>query len=121
MYQARASAASVAAALQDVAALGGSFVLRVGGSDDGWHPVARSYAAGFTDLAAAVAVRHRTREPRVDVSIAQLGHAGGTPSRPGDGVPPAWAGPRVGSGGAAAPVQACGGTRPGRPGPRVSA
>ncbi|MFE5394500.1 (2Fe-2S)-binding protein [Streptomyces sp. NPDC056568] len=58
-----------------MADLGGFFALRVGGEDDGWHPVARSYAAGFTDLAAAVARRHRTREPRVDVSIAHLGHA----------------------------------------------
>ncbi|MFE2048592.1 (2Fe-2S)-binding protein [Streptomyces sp. NPDC059459] len=75
MHAARASTASVTAALHDVAGLGGFFALRVGGEDDGWHPLARSYAAGFTDLAAAVARRHRTREPRVDVSIAQLGHA----------------------------------------------
>ncbi|MGZ3102371.1 (2Fe-2S)-binding protein [Streptomyces sp. H62] len=75
MHAARASTASVTAALHDVAGLGGFFALRVGGEDDGWHPVTRSYAAGFTDLAAAVARRHRTREPRVDVSIAQLGHA----------------------------------------------
>ncbi|QEU83690.1 (2Fe-2S)-binding protein [Streptomyces viridosporus] len=75
MHDARASAASVTAALRDVAGLGGFFALQLGGRDDGWHPVARSYAAGFTDLAEAVARRHRTQEPRVDVSIAQLGHA----------------------------------------------
>ncbi|MER5842588.1 (2Fe-2S)-binding protein [Streptomyces prasinus] len=75
MHHARASAASVTAALRDVARLGDFFALQVGGRDDGWHPVARSYAAGFTDLAEAVARRHRTPEPRVDVSIAQLGHA----------------------------------------------
>jgi hypothetical protein len=75
VHEARASTASVAAALHDVAGLGGFFALRVGGPDDGWHPVARFYAAGFTDLAAAVARRHRTPEPRVAVSIAQLGHA----------------------------------------------
>ncbi|WP_411759680.1 (2Fe-2S)-binding protein [Streptomyces tunisiensis] len=75
MHDARASTASVAAALHDVASLGGFFALQVGGADDGWHPLARSYAAGFTDLAEAVARRHRTPEPRVDVSIAQLGHA----------------------------------------------
>ncbi|WP_326701331.1 (2Fe-2S)-binding protein [Streptomyces sp. NBC_01754] len=75
MDDARASAESVTAALRDVADLGGFFVLRVGGPDDGWHPLARSYAEGFTDLAEAVARRHRTTEPRIDVSIAQLGHA----------------------------------------------
>ncbi|GAB2331503.1 (2Fe-2S)-binding protein [Streptomyces griseoincarnatus] len=75
MNDARASTASVGAALHDVASLGGFFTLRVGGPDADWHPVARSYAAGSTDLAEAVARRHRTAEPRVDVSIAQLGHA----------------------------------------------
>ncbi len=75
MHAARVPAASVTAALHDVAGLGGFFTLRVGGRDDGWHPVARSYAAGFTDLAEAVARHHRTSEPRVAVSIAQLGHA----------------------------------------------
>lgn len=72
---ARAPAGAVAAALSEVARLGGFFVLRVGGPDAGWQPLARSYAAGFTDLAEAVARRHRTDEPRVGVSIAQLGHA----------------------------------------------
>ncbi|MFG3073537.1 hypothetical protein [Streptomyces sp. NPDC048225] len=75
MHEARASTASVAAALHDVASLGGFFALRVGGPDDGRHPLAHSYQAGFTDLAEAVARRHRTSQPRVDVSIAQLGHA----------------------------------------------
>ncbi|WP_217245047.1 (2Fe-2S)-binding protein [Streptomyces sp. AC602_WCS936] len=75
MHGARASTASVATALHDVAGLGGFFALQVGGPDDGWHPVAHSYADGFTELAAAVARRHRTREPRVAISIAQLGHA----------------------------------------------
>jgi predicted lysophospholipase L1 biosynthesis ABC-type transport system permease subunit len=72
---ARASTASVTAALHDVAGLGGFFAIQVGGRDDGRHPIARSCAAGFTDLAEAVARRHRASEPRVDVSIAQLGHA----------------------------------------------
>ncbi|GAA3271489.1 (2Fe-2S)-binding protein [Streptomyces labedae] len=75
MDEARASTASVGAALHDVASLGGFFTLRFGGPDAGWYPVARSYEAGCTDLAEAVARRHRTAEPRVDVSIAQLGHA----------------------------------------------
>ncbi|MFE3743591.1 (2Fe-2S)-binding protein [Streptomyces sp. NPDC059134] len=75
MDDARAPAASVTAALRDVAALGGFFALHVGGPDEGWHPSARSYAAGFADLAEAVARRHRTTEPRIDVSVAQLGHA----------------------------------------------
>ncbi|MCX5040307.1 MULTISPECIES: (2Fe-2S)-binding protein [Streptomyces] len=75
MHGARASTASVTAALHDVAGLGGFFALQIGGRDDGWYSVARSYVAGFTDLAEAVARRHRTPEPRVDASIAQLGHA----------------------------------------------
>ncbi|WP_326756161.1 (2Fe-2S)-binding protein [Streptomyces hirsutus] len=72
---ARAPAGAVAAALQDVAALGGFFVLHVGGPDEGWHPLDHSYARGFTDLAEAVEHRHHTREPRIGVSIAHLGHA----------------------------------------------
>jgi hypothetical protein len=75
VHDARASAASVAAALHDVAGLGGFFALHIGGRDDCWHPVAPSYASGFTDLAEAVARRHHTVEPRVGVSIAHLGHA----------------------------------------------
>ncbi|MFC8866590.1 (2Fe-2S)-binding protein [Streptomyces sp. NPDC057148] len=61
--------------MHDVGSLGGFFALRVGGPDQGWHPVARSCAAGITDLTEAVALRHLTPEPRVAVSIAQLGHA----------------------------------------------
>ncbi|MFI2668608.1 (2Fe-2S)-binding protein [Streptomyces albidoflavus] len=72
---ARAPAGAVTDALSEVAHLGGFFLLRVGGPDQGWQPLARSYAAGFTDLAGAVARRHRTDERRVGVSIAQLGHA----------------------------------------------
>ncbi|QXQ28437.1 iron reductase, partial [Streptomyces albidoflavus] len=72
---ARAPAGAVADALTEVARLGGFFVLRVGGPGHGWQPLDRSCAAGFTDLAEAVARRHRTDEPRVGVSIAQLGHA----------------------------------------------
>ncbi|MFF9733270.1 (2Fe-2S)-binding protein [Streptomyces albidoflavus] len=72
---ARAPAGAVADALTEVARLGGFFVLRVGGPGRGWQPLDRSCAAGFTDLAEAVARRHRTDEPRVGVSIAQLGHA----------------------------------------------
>ncbi|CAM5264893.1 (2Fe-2S)-binding protein [Streptomyces hirsutus] len=33
------------------------------------------YAQGFTDVADAIARRHDAREPRIDVSIAHLGHA----------------------------------------------
>ncbi|MFD4260435.1 (2Fe-2S)-binding protein [Streptomyces sp. NPDC058534] len=72
---AQASPADVTAALHDVAALGGFFVLRVGGGDAGRHPLGLSYSRGFTDLAEAVAHRHRAREPRIGVSIAHLGHA----------------------------------------------
>ncbi|MFE9927066.1 (2Fe-2S)-binding protein [Streptomyces sp. NPDC005774] len=72
---ARASAEAVTAALHDVAALGGFFVLHVGGRDEGWHPLDHSYARGFTDLADAVTQRHHTRELRIGVSIAHLGHA----------------------------------------------
>ncbi|MBP3076149.1 iron reductase [Streptomyces sp. 604F] len=71
----RAPAGAVADALAEVARLGGFFVVRVGGPDQGWQPLPRSHAAGFTDLAEAVARRHRTDEPRVGVSIAQIGHA----------------------------------------------
>ncbi|PWI10853.1 iron reductase [Streptomyces sp. NWU339] len=73
--QAQASAEAVTAALHDVAALGGFFVLPVGGPDEGWHPLDRASACGFTDLSAAVARRYRTGEPRIGVSIAHLGHA----------------------------------------------
>lgn len=73
--RARATTADVTAALRDVAALGGFFVLETGGPDLGWHPVDESYAEGSTDLVAAVARRHRTPEARIDASIAQLGHA----------------------------------------------
>ncbi|GGV83512.1 MULTISPECIES: (2Fe-2S)-binding protein [Streptomyces] len=72
---ARAPAEAVTAALEDVAALGGFFTLAVGGPDQGWHPVTDTYARGFTDLAEAVADRYGTRETRIGVSIAQLGHA----------------------------------------------
>ncbi|MEV0011224.1 (2Fe-2S)-binding protein [Streptomyces sp. NPDC047973] len=75
MDDARASAADVTVALREAADIGGFFVLHTGGRDDGWHPAAHSYEAGFADLAEAVARRHRTTEPRVDVSIAHLGHA----------------------------------------------
>lgn len=71
----RPAAEDVADALRDVAGIGGFFVLHTGGPGDGWHPVADAYARGFGDLAEAVARRHRTPEPRIDVSIAQLGHA----------------------------------------------
>ncbi|MGX2998675.1 (2Fe-2S)-binding protein [Streptomyces sp. JNUCC 64] len=65
----------MAAALADVADLGGFFVLRVGGPDDGWHPLDTAYPHGLPDLIAATAARHRSREPRVAASITQLGHA----------------------------------------------
>ncbi|MEV5014412.1 (2Fe-2S)-binding protein [Streptomyces sp. NPDC053780] len=71
----QAPPADVTAALNDVAALGGFFVLRVGGGHTGWHPVGLSYARGFTDLAETVAHRHRAPEARIGVSIAHLGHA----------------------------------------------
>ncbi|MEU0126403.1 MULTISPECIES: (2Fe-2S)-binding protein [unclassified Streptomyces] len=72
---ARAPQDAVAAAMEDAAALGGFFAMRTGGPGEGWHPVQESYARGFADLATAVADRYRTRDPRVGVSIAQLGHA----------------------------------------------
>ncbi|MEU5398055.1 (2Fe-2S)-binding protein [Streptomyces sp. NPDC005963] len=65
----------VEAALRDVAGLGGFFAVRLGGPDRGWHPVTESYARGFPDLVAATAARHRSPEPRLGASIAQLGHA----------------------------------------------
>ncbi|MEV6164865.1 (2Fe-2S)-binding protein [Streptomyces sp. NPDC052052] len=72
---ARAPAATVAAALEDVATIGGFFALRVGGSDEGWHPAQHFYDRGFTDLSSAITDRYRTPELRVGVSIAHLGHA----------------------------------------------
>ncbi|MFC8860364.1 (2Fe-2S)-binding protein [[Kitasatospora] papulosa] len=71
----RAPSAVVAAALDDVAAIGGFFALRVGGGDEGWQPVGHFYSRGFADLSTAVADRYRTDELRVGVSIAHLGHA----------------------------------------------
>ncbi|MFE7752252.1 (2Fe-2S)-binding protein [Streptomyces sp. NPDC057428] len=71
---ARAPGDAVAAALADVATLGGFFALRTDVPERGWHPVRRSYARGFADLSTAVADRYRT-DLRVGVSIAQLGHA----------------------------------------------
>ncbi|MFC9946642.1 (2Fe-2S)-binding protein [Streptomyces pratensis] len=71
----RAPTAIVAAALEDVASIGGFFDLRVGGREDGWRPVDHFYRTGFADLSTAVADRCRTTEPRVGVSIAHLGHA----------------------------------------------
>ncbi|MBM7440091.1 (2Fe-2S)-binding protein [Streptomyces sp. HB132] len=65
----------MAAALDDVAAVGGFFALRVGGRDEGWRPVGDFYSYGFADLSAVVADRYRATEPRVGVSIAHLGHA----------------------------------------------
>lgn len=67
MHGARTSTASVAAALHDVASLGGFFALQVGGRDDGRHPVARSCAVGFTDLAAAVG-HHPVMESAIEPS-----------------------------------------------------
>ncbi|MFE2045058.1 (2Fe-2S)-binding protein [Streptomyces sp. NPDC059477] len=75
LVTAKAPAAEVAAALDAVSALGGFFVLPVGGPEQGWHRVTDSYARGFTDLARSVAARHRTHEARIGVSIAHLGHA----------------------------------------------
>ncbi|MGW0600117.1 (2Fe-2S)-binding protein [Streptomyces sp. NPDC002776] len=72
---ARAPARAVAAALQDVAALGGFFTLTLGGPDQGWHPVTDAYARGFADLAQVITDRYDTRETRIGLSIAQLGHA----------------------------------------------
>lgn len=66
---------SVAAALREVADLGGFFSMEIGGPDDGWHPVEDSYARGVPDLIAATAGRYGTRELRIGASIVQLGHA----------------------------------------------
>ncbi|MFF4243201.1 (2Fe-2S)-binding protein [Streptomyces sp. NPDC001822] len=72
---ARAPGGAVAAALADVATLGGFFALRTDAPDEGWHPVQHSYDRGFADLSTAVTDRYRTTDQRVGVSIAQLGHA----------------------------------------------
>ncbi|MGY0071196.1 hypothetical protein ACWZEH_31395 [Streptomyces sp. QTS137] len=74
---ARASAGAVAAALQDVAALGGFFVMRVGGRDEGRHPLDHSYAGGFTDPAEAVA-----HQPALALNEQVMGHLRG----PADGL-----------------------------------
>lgn len=71
----RAPGAVVAEALDDVAAIGGFFALRVGGGDEGWCPVDHFYSHGFAGLYTAVAARYRTTELRVGVSIAHLGYA----------------------------------------------
>ncbi|WP_432043308.1 (2Fe-2S)-binding protein [Streptomyces cadmiisoli] len=71
----RAPAEAVAAALEDVAALGPFFTIELGGTDQGRHPVEDTYAAGCADLIAAKADRYGTRELRVGASIVQLGHA----------------------------------------------
>ncbi|MGW4028790.1 (2Fe-2S)-binding protein [Streptomyces sp. NPDC004838] len=70
-----APARSVAAALEEVAAFGTFFTVRLGGPDDGWHPVEDAYAAGCTDLITATCDRYGTGELRVGASIVQLGHA----------------------------------------------
>ncbi|MCE7079892.1 (2Fe-2S)-binding protein [Streptomyces sp. ST2-7A] len=72
---AQAPPATVAAALADTATLGGFFAPVLAGPDEGWHPVAESYAAGSTDLIADSARRYGTTEPRVAASVVQLGHA----------------------------------------------
>ncbi|MBB0246839.1 iron reductase [Streptomyces alkaliphilus] len=72
---AQAPPAAVAAALADVATLGGFFAPVVAGPDEGWHPVAESHAAGSADLVADNARRYGTTEPRVAASVVQLGHA----------------------------------------------
>ncbi|MEU6522952.1 (2Fe-2S)-binding protein [Streptomyces sp. NPDC046924] len=73
--QAQAPTEAVTAALHEVAALGGFFVLPVGGPDEGRRLLDPASARGFTDLSAAVTRRYRTGEPRIGVSIAHLGHA----------------------------------------------
>ncbi|MEO3841723.1 MULTISPECIES: (2Fe-2S)-binding protein [unclassified Streptomyces] len=69
------SPAVVAAALEDVAALGPFFALAVAGPGDGWHPVAGTYARGAADLVAATAGRYGTAELRIGASLVQFGHA----------------------------------------------
>ncbi|MFE9661186.1 (2Fe-2S)-binding protein [Streptomyces sp. NPDC005955] len=73
--EATAPPAEVAAALRDVAELGGFFSVRVGGPDTGWHSLGEAYARGVPDLIAATTARHRSEEPRVAASITQLGQA----------------------------------------------
>jgi hypothetical protein len=67
--------AEVAAALRDVAELGGFFSVQVGGPDPGWYGLREAYARGLPELVAATAARHRSEEPRVAASITQLGEA----------------------------------------------
>lgn len=65
----------ISAALAEISSYGGFFAPTVGTSPAGWHPVTRSYAAGFADLIGATATRYRTTELRIGASLVQLGHA----------------------------------------------
>lgn len=66
---------NIAAELAEISAYGGFFALTVGGDPAGWHPVARSYAIGFSDLVDATATRYGTSDLRIGASLVQLGHA----------------------------------------------
>lgn len=61
--------------LAQVSTYGGFFALTVGGDPVGWHPVAQSYAAGYSDLIDATTRRYGTSDPRIGASLVQLGHA----------------------------------------------
>lgn len=65
----------ISAELAQISSYGGFFALTVGGGAEGWHPVGRSYADGFTDLVDATARRYRTTDLRVAASLVHLGHA----------------------------------------------
>lgn len=65
----------ISAELSEVSTYGGFFALAVGGDAAGWHPVARSYDDGYTDLIDATLARYRSTERRVGASLVQLGHA----------------------------------------------
>lgn len=65
----------ISAELSEISRYGGFFAVTAGGDAAGWHPVARSYAEGYTDLIDATVARYRTSERRVGASLVQLGHA----------------------------------------------
>lgn len=65
----------ISAELAEISSYRGFFALTVGGDAAGWHPVAQSYADGFTDLVEATARRYHTTDLRIGASLVHLGHA----------------------------------------------
>ena len=66
---------NISAELAQVSSYGGFFAPTVGGEPDGWHPVMRSYADGFADLASATTDRYGSTDVRIGASLVHLGHA----------------------------------------------